>query len=82
MDNNKIDLEIIKILASTFFIDSDKINKNTSMEDIANWDSLKHMTLVISLEEHFKIKFSGEEIIKIDNFAAIKKLIKKKINTK
>jgi len=82
MNNKKLDTEITKLLSNTFFIASDKINQNTSMQDIDNWDSLKHMTLVISLEEHFKIKFNGEEIITIDNFKAIKKLIQKKINLK
>ena len=79
MINKNLDLEIINILSNTFFIDSAKINKDTSMKDINNWDSLKHMTLVIALEEHFNIKFTGEEIITIDNFKAIKKLIKIKL---
>ena len=77
-----LDLGIIKIFSNTFFIDFKKIKKDTSMQDINNWDSLKHMTLVLTLEEHFKIKFNGEEIIKMDNFKSIKDLIKKKINLK
>ena len=79
MIKNTLDNEIIKLLSETFFLDPKKINEKTSMDNIKNWDSLKHMTLVLTLEEHFNIKFTGEEIIQMDNFASIKKCIIKKI---
>tara|TARA_B100001540_G_C15783075_1_gene631910 strand:- start:478 stop:723 length:246 start_codon:yes stop_codon:yes gene_type:complete len=78
MNKNSLDNEIIKLLSETFFLDPKKINEKTSMDNIKNWDSLKHMTLVLAIEEHFNIKFTGEEIIEMHNFASIKKCIIKK----
>jgi acyl carrier protein len=32
-------------------------------KDVENWDSLNHITLVMSLEERFDIKFSTREVM-------------------
>ena len=32
-------------------------------QDVENWDSLNHITLVISLEESFGVKFSTREVM-------------------
>jgi acyl carrier protein len=32
-------------------------------QDVENWDSLNHITLVISLEEGFGVKFSTREVM-------------------
>lgn len=56
-----------------------KVNINTDLSKIKNWDSLKHLDFIMSLEKYFKIKFSlleSYQIILIKNFIT---LIKKKI---
>ena len=80
MNKNNLDNEIINLLSKTFFLEPKDINLNTKMEDINNWDSLKHMSLVLTLEEYFNIKFSGEEIVEMNSFISIKNSILKKKN--
>ena len=81
MNKNNLDNEIISLLSKTFFLEPKDINLNTKMEDINNWDSLKHMSLVLTLEEYFNIKFTGEEIVEMNSFISIKNcILKKKIN--
>jgi len=58
MNNKRIDNEIISLLSKTFFLDPQDINEHTKMEDVNNWDSLKHMSLIFELEDYFKVKFS------------------------
>ena len=52
--NNEIDSKLEKLLKETFEID--KISLNFSMDDIPEWDSFKHIELIIAIEKEFKIK--------------------------
>lgn len=77
MKNNNLDTKIIDILSIVFNIDVKKITKKTNKTNIANWDSLRHMTLIITLEDEFNIKFDEQDISKINNIDSIKKIISK-----
>lgn len=35
--------------------------------DVAGWDSLSHMSLIVEIETHFKIKFKLREIVRFKN---------------
>ena len=77
MKNNNLDTKIIDILSIVFNINVKKITKKTNKTNIANWDSLRHMTLIIALEDEFNIKFDEQDISKITNIDSIKKIISK-----
>ena len=68
-----------KVMADIFEVSSDQINESSSIDNTDNWDSLKHMKLIITLEESFSIKFKDEEIIEMTNYSTIKKILKRKI---
>ena len=77
MKNNNLDKKIIDVLSIVFNIDIKKINKKTNSENVKNWDSLRHMTLILTLEDEFNIKINDEYISKINDFNSIKKIINK-----
>jgi acyl carrier protein len=62
---------IKKVMSDVFDIDIESINNDSSPDNIENWDSLKHMNLIVALEEEFEIEFSDEEIIDSMNYALI-----------
>ena len=67
---------IKKVMSDVFNIDVSLINNESSPDNIENWDSLKHMNLIIALEEEFEIEFNDEEIVDSVNFALIFNILK------
>ena len=57
-----------KIAARVFRIDEQSLTPESSPQTIARWDSLKHMSLVSSVEEQLGIQFTADEIIGIKTF--------------
>ena len=70
--------ELGKIVADVFQIDPIKINKNSSPETIDTWDSLAQLSLIISIEQHYKITLEIEEIFSIMKVGDIYEILRKK----
>ena len=56
------------------------VNATTSASDIADWDSLAQITLLMSMEQTFEIKFSLDEVEDLQNVGEIVELILAKVN--
>jgi acyl carrier protein len=69
---------IKKVMSDVLNIDVSLINNETSPDNIENWDSLKHMNLIVALEEEFEIEFDDEEIVDSMNYALIVIILKSK----
>ena len=70
---------IKKVMSAVFEIPVEEINNESSPDTIESWDSLKHMQLVVALEEEFEIKFEDDEIVELLNYLLIFNIIKGKI---
>jgi len=68
-----------QIMADLFDINSKKINKSTSMDNVDSWDSLKHINLILELEQEFKISLDTKEIESMLSFDVILKTLKMKL---
>ena len=63
-----------KVFIDSFLIDVKKIKLNTlKYQDIQEWDSIGHMTLISNLEDQFKINVDTDDIV---DFSSFKKGIK------
>lgn len=59
----------------------EKINENLKYNEIDEWDSIGHMTLIAALEEEYKITFETDDIIDFSSYKkGIEILAKYKIN--
>mgnify|MGYP003686172881 FL=1 len=67
MTNNK-DI-IIELIATTCEVDINKIDINSSMSTIEEWDSLKQMDIILTLEEKFNVEFADIDIIELTSVA-------------
>ena len=66
---------IKKIMSDLFGISENEITDDTSVDNTKNWDSLKHMELIVSIEEEFDITLSADEIVSLTSFAKVKQKI-------
>jgi len=76
---NTIEERIKVIMAVVFEVQREEIYSEFSSETIESWDSLKHMNLVVALEEEFGIIFDDDEIIQMLNFALVVLTVKGKL---
>ena len=74
MTNNELRLK--QVLANVFDEESESINDESSMDTIENWDSLKHLNLILALEEEFEVSFDEDDIIIIISYPLIKTVLK------
>ena len=49
-------------------IDQKLLNKDLKYNDIPEWDSIGHMTLMSDLEEKFKINIDTDDIVDFSSF--------------
>lgn len=68
--------KIIEIMKSVF--NTDAVTESTNQNNCEKWDSLRHLNLIVELEEAFDLEFEPEEIAEMKSFEAIKKLIELK----
>lgn len=54
-----------KIVSQVMGIPVEQINEESSPDTIEGWDSLKHINLILSLEEEFKVQFKDEQIVEM-----------------
>ncbi len=47
------------------------INEKLSAEVASNWDSIRHLNLVMALEEAFGVSFSSDELGQLTSYRAI-----------
>ena len=56
------------IFIKSLSIDSNKFNENIKYNEIPEWDSIGHMTLIAELEEEYKISFETDDIVDFSSF--------------
>ncbi len=60
-----------KIMAKTLGVPVNDINEESSVHTMAAWDSLKHIHLILALQDAFGVRFEDEEIPTMVNYEMI-----------
>lgn len=63
------------VMSAIFEIDVKSITETTSNDDVENWDSLRHLNLILALEEEFDITIPDEEVGNLVNFKLIELVV-------
>lgn len=59
-------------MAVVLGVDAAAVTPDSSSDTIESWDSLRHMNLVLALEEEFGVSIPDEEAANITSYALIK----------
>jgi len=73
INTKELDIKLEKILKKVFKIE--KINLESSIEDISEWDSFAHFQLMDEIEAEFKIEIESNDVIIMTSIPIIKKKI-------
>ena len=75
----KVNHDLVQNIFRNFFRDDSLlITGETAAKDIDGWDSLAHMTLIVTIEKAFNIKFKLAELHDVSNVGDILTLINTK----
>lgn len=68
------------IMVDIFDDDDLEITEATTAEDVDDWDSLTHISLIVAIEKKWSMKFSHGEIDGIQNVGEFLNLLNSKLN--
>lgn len=71
-----------KVMATLLTVDVTAINSEASMDTISTWDSLRHMNLVLAIEEEFKVSIPDEDAGNITSYKLIKLVLEELLQAK
>jgi len=61
-----------EVLATVLDVDAESVGAGTDMDTVESWDSLRHMTLVLALEDEFGVQIADEDAGTITSYPLIK----------
>lgn len=67
------------IFADVLDLDEVALQDDTTADDIEEWDSLSHIRLVVSIEQHYGVKFTTAEIEALNSVGHLVDRIQEKI---
>ncbi len=66
------------VFRDIFDDDSIVLREDMTAADVANWDSLNHIDLIVAIEREFKVKFTTAEVTMLKNVGQLAALVDKK----
>ncbi len=71
MPLNPVFEKLTHVIREVFEIDSLIAEPHMTSADVATWDSMNHIRLILAVEKNFAVKFSTAEISGFDNLGQL-----------
>ncbi len=78
MEQQAILRELEGIFRDLFGDDAIVLTPQTTAQDVKGWDSIKHISLIVAVEDHFRIKMKSSEIEKLSDVGDLVRAIQAK----
>lgn len=73
-----MDQNVETLVAEVLQVPAAMITDELAMQNVDAWDSLKHMELIVSIEERFGFQLTFEEIVTMQSVGSIKRVLKER----
>jgi acyl carrier protein len=70
-----VNSKIKQVMSIVFEVPLEAINDDASTDSIDNWDSIRHLNLILALEEEFGITIPDEEVGNLVNYKLIELIV-------
>jgi len=71
--------KVFQIVSRIMGVPMEQISEHSSPDGVQEWDSLKHMSLLLSLEEEFDVRFEDDELIEMMSVGKILEVLQKHV---
>ena len=72
--------QLSRIFADVFEIPMEQVRPDSSPDTVETWDSTRHLSLVVAMEQEFAVQFEPEEIEQLLSFESIHALLEAKFS--
>jgi acyl carrier protein len=69
---------VLAVMSVVFNLKADQIPENAAPGVLKQWDSLKHMNLVLALEDEFGFRFADDELTDLLSLKLVLKIVSDK----
>jgi len=67
-----------QVLSSILNVGRESLSPQSSRDSLEEWDSIKHMYVVLALEEEFSVEFSDDEIANLVSVSDLMRAMSRK----
>jgi acyl carrier protein len=72
-----LDSRLVEAMASVFGLRESEVTPESSQENIADWDSVGHLKVILAVEDEFGVQFSTAQIPELTSAAALQSALDK-----
>ena len=72
------DLMLYDVIARALNVPPASVTDASSPETLRRWDSLRHLDLMTAVEDAYRVRFSGAEIMRAKSVGDIRRLLQEK----
>ena len=75
MDQREVFDRLNRVFRAVFDDETIRVTPKTTADDIDDWDSLEHITLISAVEREFRMKFKMGEISSMKNVGEMARIV-------
>lgn len=75
MDQREVFDRLNRVFREVFDDETIRVTPKTTADDIDDWDSLEHITLIFAVEREFRMKFKMGEISSMKNVGEMARIV-------